>query len=110
MNGVTLQAPVVAQRENAVLYRIDGGPLQLQDALVGRESDGWMIGSSDDPVSHAPRTRATTSPTTNPGLAVVRLTRIGWCPDPGAADDGQGDGPDRARSGSARTTSRGSSR
>ena len=49
MNGVTLQAPIVAQRKDAVLYRIDGGPLQLQDALVGRETDGWMIGSSEEP-------------------------------------------------------------
>ena len=49
VNGVTLQAPVVAQRENAVLYRIDGGPVQLKDALVGRESDGWMVGSQRRP-------------------------------------------------------------
>ena len=45
--------------------------------------------------SRAPRTRGTTSPTTSPGLAVVQLTRIGWCPKPGLAADGQGDRADR---------------
>src|SRR4029453_11100996 len=49
VNGVTLQAPIVDSRKNAILYLIDGRPLQLRDALVGRESDGWMIGSSEDP-------------------------------------------------------------
>jgi hypothetical protein len=79
VNGVTLQAPLVARRENAALYRIDGGPLVLQDALVGRESDGWMLGSSDDPTARASYTRYDVSED-EPGLAVVRLTRIGWCP------------------------------
>ena len=82
VNGVTLQAPVVAQRKDAVLYRIDGGPLQLQDALVGRETDGWMIGSTEEPrVARASYTRYDVSED-EPGLAVVRLTRIGWCPRP----------------------------
>ena len=30
VNGVTLQAPVVAQREDAVLYRIDGGAVAAE--------------------------------------------------------------------------------
>ena len=81
VNGVTLQAPIVAQRENAVLYRIGGGPVQLKDALVGRESDGWMVGSSEDPIARASYTRYDVSED-EPGLAVVRLTRIGWCPRP----------------------------
>jgi hypothetical protein len=79
VNGVKLQAPVVAERENATLYRIDGGPLVLQDTIVGRETDGWMVGSSDDPVARASYTRYDVS-ADEPGLAVVRLTRIGWCP------------------------------
>ena len=74
VNGVTLQAPVVATRPNATLYRIGGGPLVLQDALVGRETDGWMIGSSDDPVARASYTRYDVSKD-EPGLAVVRLTQ-----------------------------------
>ena len=102
VNGVTLQAPIVAQRENAVLYRIGGGPVQLKEALVGRESDGWMVGSSDDPVAHASYTRYDVSDD-EPGLAVIRLTRLGWCPDPGARTTGKvtvrigpvGIGPDK---------------
>jgi len=102
VNGVTLQAPVVAQRENAVLYRIGGGPVQLRDALVGRQSDGWMAGTSEDPVARASYTRYDVSKD-EPGLAVVRLTRVGWCPDPSARTTGRvtvrigpvGIGPDK---------------
>jgi hypothetical protein len=102
INGVTLQAPVVAQRKGAILYRIDGGPLKLRDALVGRESDGWMIGSSDDPVARASYTRYDVSGD-EPGLAVVKLTRIGWCPRQGLRGTGKatvrigpvGIGPDK---------------
>ncbi len=82
INGVTLQAPVVAQRKDAVLYRIEDGPLQLQDALVGRETDGWIVGSTEEPeIARASYTRYDVSED-EPGLAVVRLTRIGWCPRP----------------------------
>lgn len=102
VNGVTLQAPVVAQRSGAVLYRIGGGPVQLKEALIGRESDGWMIGSSEDPVARASYTRYDVS-SDEPGLAIVRLTREGWCPDPGARTTGKvtvrigpvGIGPDK---------------
>ncbi|MGH3127324.1 MAG: hypothetical protein ACRDPX_05345, partial [Gaiellaceae bacterium] len=89
VNGVTLQAPVVAQRENAVLYRIDGGPMQLQDALVGRQTDGWMAGTRDEPgVARASYTRYDVSED-EPGLAVVRLSRFNWCPDPSARTTGK---------------------
>jgi hypothetical protein len=89
VNGVTLQAPVVAQRENAVLYQIDGGPVKLQDALVGRQSDGWMAGTRDEPnVARASYTRYDVSKD-EPGLAVVELTRINWCPDPSARTTGK---------------------
>jgi hypothetical protein len=88
VNGVTLQAPVVAERENAVLYRIDGGPLVLKDALVGRDTDGWMTGSTEEPgVARASYTRYDVSED-EPGLAVVRLTRVGWCPSPGKRQTG----------------------
>jgi hypothetical protein len=88
VNGVTLQAPVVATRPNATLYRIGGGPLVLQDALVGRESDGWMIGAADDPVARASYTRYDVS-NDEPGLAVVHLTKEGWCPDPSSRTTGK---------------------
>ena len=89
VNGVTLQAPVVAQRENAVLYRIDGGPVRLQDALVGRQTDGWMVGTREEPnVARASYTRYDVSKD-EPGLANVKLTRINWCPDPSARTTGR---------------------
>jgi hypothetical protein len=88
VNGVTLQAPVVARQPNATLYSIGAGPLVLQDALVGRESDGWMIGSAEDPVARASYTRYDVS-RDEPGLAVVRLTKEGWCPDPGSRTTGK---------------------
>ena len=102
MNGVRLQAPIVARKKNAVLYRIDGKPLKLQEALVGRQTDGWMVGTSDDPVARASYTRYDVS-ADNPGLAFVQLTRIGWCPKPGLRQTGKvtvrigpvGIGPDK---------------
>jgi hypothetical protein len=88
VNGVTLQAPVVAQRGDAVLYRVDGGPVRLKDALVGRQTDGWMGGTADDPVARASYTRYDVS-ADEPGLAVVRLSRYNWCPAPGSRSTGR---------------------
>ena len=88
VNDVTLQAPIVARREDAILYRIDGKPLKLQDALVGRQTDGWMVGSTDDPVARASYTRYDVS-RDEPGPAVVQLTRVGWCPRPGLRQTGK---------------------
>jgi hypothetical protein len=87
VNGVSLQAPVVAQRDNAVLYRIDGGPAKLREALVGRQSDGWMAGSSEDPVARAAYTRYDVS-RDGPGFAFVQLSRVEWCPSPGLRKPG----------------------
>lgn len=104
VNGVRLQAPVVDQRKDAVLYRIDGRPLQLEDATIGRETDGWMIGSTEEPgVARASYTRYDVSQD-EPGLAVVRLARsTRWCPDPSVRTTGRvtvrigpvGIGPDK---------------
>ena len=103
VNGVRLQAPVVDQRKDAVLYRIDGRPLQLEDALIGRENDGWMLGSPEEPgVARASYTRYDVSDD-EPGLAVVHLSRSGWCPTPSARTTGKatvrigpvGIGPDK---------------
>ena len=81
INGVNLQAPVVAKRKDGVLYRIGRRPLKLEDVIVGRESDGWMVGTSDDHVARASYTRYDVS-NDEPGLAVVKLSRVGWCPTP----------------------------
>jgi len=82
VNGVALQAPVVAQRKNAVLYRLDGKPIKLREALIGRETDGWMIAERGQRVARASYTRYDVSDD-GPGFAVVKLTRVGWCPSPG---------------------------
>jgi len=82
VNGVALQAPVVARRKNAVLYRLDGRPIKLQEALIGRESDGWIVASSGEKTARASYTRYDVSGD-GPGFAIVKLTRKGWCPRPG---------------------------
>lgn len=88
INDVTLQAPIVARRNDEILYRIDGGPLKLQDALVGRQTDGWMVGTSDDPaVARAAYTRYDVSKD-EPGFAKVLLTRVDWCPKRGLRQTG----------------------
>jgi hypothetical protein len=82
LNGVELQAPLVEERENARLYRVDGQPLKLASAVTGVESDGWIIGSSDDPTTaRAAYTRYDVS-RDGSGFAIVKLSRLGWCPKP----------------------------
>lgn len=81
VNGVALQAPIAARRGDAVLYHLGGKPVKLEEALVGRESDGWIIGSSDEKIARAAYTRYDVSGD-GPGFAVVKLSRAGWCPNP----------------------------
>lgn len=87
VNGVALQAPIVARRPNAVLYRLDGNPIKLREALVGRESDGWIMAAPGTKTARAAYTRYNVSGD-GPGFAVVKLTRVGWCPDPGRRGTG----------------------
>jgi hypothetical protein len=72
VNGVELQAPVVDQRNGAILYRLDGKPLTLAFGYTGLYSDGWMA-------DRASYTRYDTS-RDGPGLARVILSRERWCP------------------------------
>ena len=81
LNGVELQAPVVERRGRDTLYRIGGGPMKLAAAVTGREADGWVVGSSEDPVARASYTRYDVS-RDGPGFAIVKLSRLGWCPKP----------------------------
>jgi hypothetical protein len=81
VNGVALQAPVVVRRPNAVLYRLNGKPIKLQEALVGRESDGWIVAPGGEKTARASYTRYDVSKD-GPGFAVVKLSRVGWCPKP----------------------------
>lgn len=102
VNDVTLQAPIVDRRGSSVLYRLDGKPLKLKDAVVGRTADGWMVASPGEKVARASYTRYDVSED-EPGLAVVKLSRIGWCPKPGLRGTGKaivrigpvGIGPDK---------------
>ncbi len=102
INGLALRAPVVARQGTSVLYRLGGQPIMLEDALIGRESDGWMIAKRGEKVARASYTRYDVSGD-GPGLAFVRLTREGWCPKPGRRSTGKvtvqigpvGIGPDK---------------
>jgi hypothetical protein len=80
VNDVALQAPVVRRRNGDVLYRVDGKPLKLRDALVGQQTDGWIVGTNDEPgVARASYTRYDVSKDA-PGFAFVKLSRQYWCP------------------------------
>ncbi len=81
MNGVNIRAPEVTRHGDAVLYKLDG-PIRLRDALIGRESDGWIVATGDDDVAHGSYTRYDVSGD-GPGLALVTLSRDNWCPSPG---------------------------
>lgn len=71
-NGVELQAPIVAQKDGATLYRLDGKPLKLAAGYTDLYTDGWMA----DKASY---TRYDVSGD-GPGQAIVTLSRYRWCP------------------------------
>jgi hypothetical protein len=82
LNGVELQAPLVKQMRNDRLYRLDGKPMRLAAAIIGQESDGWVVGSVDESnIARASYTRYLVSPN-DPDFVVVLLSRLGWCPMP----------------------------
>jgi hypothetical protein len=78
VNGVELQASEVERRGNDILYRLDGEPLKLKDAVVGVERDGWITGSAEEKIARASYTRYDVSKD-GPGFAVVKLSRVAWC-------------------------------
>ncbi|MFO7571264.1 MAG: hypothetical protein R6W48_01505 [Gaiellaceae bacterium] len=90
LNGVELGAPVVARRGRDTLYRIDGQPLKLRAALTGVESDGWMTAprTSEETIARAAYTRYDTAGD-GPGFALVKLSRVEWCPSPGKRTPGR---------------------
>jgi MFS family permease len=81
LNGIELQAPVVARRRDDRLYRIDGGPMKLSAAVTGQSSDGWLVGTSEEQVARGAYTRYDVS-RDGPGFALLTLSRLGWCPSP----------------------------
>ncbi|MGH3133957.1 MAG: hypothetical protein ACRDNY_09515 [Gaiellaceae bacterium] len=72
LNGVELQASVVARNGGATLYRVNGQPLKLASGITGLDTDGWMG-------ADAAYTRYDVS-RDGPGLAFVKLSRERWCP------------------------------
>ena len=82
LNGIELQEPLVTQVRNERLYRLDGKPMRLAAAIIGQESDGWIVGSVEEPnVARASYTRYLVS-RNDPDFVVVLLSRLGWCPNP----------------------------
>jgi len=71
LNGVELQAPVVARVGRFVLYDVDRQPLKISAAVTGVYADGWM---SDE----AAYNRFDVS-RDGPGFATVDLSRVGFC-------------------------------
>jgi hypothetical protein len=88
LNGVEVNAPVVVRRGGDVLYRIGGQPIRLRAALTGIESDGWMIGSSENKIARASYTRYDVS-RDGPGFALVTFSRVEWCPTPKHLGEGR---------------------
>jgi hypothetical protein len=81
VNGVELDAPIVERRGSTILYRLDGKPMKLASATTGQESDGWLIGRNGEKVARGSYTRYDVS-RDRPGFAIVKLSRLGWCPSP----------------------------
>jgi len=81
VNGVELDAPIVERRGSTILYRLDGKPMKLAAATTGQESDGWLIGRNGEKVARGSYTRYDVSRDA-PGFAIVKLSRLGWCPTP----------------------------
>jgi hypothetical protein len=88
VNGVALQAPIVARRRHSVLYRLDGKPIKLKEALIGRQSDGWMVAMSGEKVARASYTRYDVSGD-GPGFGYANVSRENWCPRPGRRQTGR---------------------
>jgi hypothetical protein len=78
LNGVELQAPVVARVGEYILYRVDGQPLRLAAGVTGIDHDGWVSDSDGDGVAEASYNRFDVS-RDGPGFAVVKLSRVAWC-------------------------------
>jgi len=82
VNGVALQAPVVAQSPNGpaeTLYRLDGQPLRLAFSQTGVESDGWATAPGPDDPAVASYNRFDAA-TLGPGFAKIAVDRVGGGP------------------------------
>lgn len=74
---VNLIGPVVDSKPGLTLRRIESHPWRLHDAALGVSDDGWISGSSDDPVADG--TYAYFGPETTPGTLTIIVGRRGFC-------------------------------
>ncbi len=74
---VNLIGPVVDSKPGLTLRRIESHPWRLHDAALGVSDDGWISGSSDDPVADG--TYAYFGPETKPGTLTITVGRRGFC-------------------------------
>src|SRR5262249_32786653 len=82
VNGVALQAPVVAASPSGpaeTLYRLDGRPLRLAFSQTGVESDGWATAAGPDDPAVASYNRFDAG-TLGPGFAKIVVDRVGGGP------------------------------
>jgi hypothetical protein len=75
---VSLTGPVVARRPGETLRRVVDGKWALHQASYGVAHDGWITGSSDDPVARG--RFAYFGPETKRGVLHVGVGRAGFCP------------------------------
>jgi len=74
---VNLIGPIVASQPGLTLRRIQHHPWRLHDTELGVSDDGWISGSSDNPVADG--TYAYFGPETMPGLLTIVVSRAGFC-------------------------------
>lgn len=77
VNGVALQAPVVARQPGQTLYRLGGGPLELAFSQLGVDNDGWSAAPAAGQPTFSAYNRFDAA-ALGPGFAVVRVSRVGW--------------------------------
>jgi hypothetical protein len=75
---VSLTGPVVAVNTGLTLRRVVHGRWALHEASYGVSHDGWITGSSDDPVARG--RFAYFGPETKRGVLHVGVGRAGFCP------------------------------
>lgn len=76
--GITLQARKAAPPHGTlILYHLTSHPWRLEQALLGRTGDGWIIGSNDEKVANG--TYAYFGPQRSVGTLSVQISRT-FCP------------------------------
>jgi hypothetical protein len=74
---VNVIGPLAASRRGLTLRRIAHHPWRLHDAEYGVSDDGWISGSTDDPVADG--TYAYFGPETRVGRLHIDISRAGFC-------------------------------